>query len=49
LGYVKKQYSRYRKNVNREGTMREYLKEYGDVFNLVWLQLILDPAGEGVQ
>jgi hypothetical protein len=49
LGYVEKQYSRYRKNVNREGTMREYLKEYGDVFNLVWLQLILDPAGKGVQ
>jgi hypothetical protein len=49
LGYVEKQYSRYRRNVNLEGTMREYLKEYGDVFNLVWLQLILDPSGQGVQ
>jgi hypothetical protein len=46
LGYVEKQYSRYKRNVNREGTMRGYLKEYGDVFNLAWLQLILDPAGK---
>jgi hypothetical protein len=46
LGYVEKQYSRYKRNVNREGTMRGYLKEYGDVFNLVWLQLILDPSGK---
>jgi hypothetical protein len=49
LAYVEKQYSRYKKNVNREGMMREYLKEYGDVFNLVWLQLILDPAGKEVR
>jgi hypothetical protein len=47
LGYVEKQYSRYRRHVKPEGTMREYLKEYGDIFNLVWLQLILDPAGKG--
>jgi hypothetical protein len=46
LGYVEKQYSRYKRNVNCEGTMRGYLKEYGDVFNLGWLQLILDPSGK---
>jgi hypothetical protein len=44
LGYVEKQYSRYKRNVNPEGTMRAYLKEYGDVFNLIWLQLIGDPT-----
>jgi hypothetical protein len=42
LGYVEKQYARYKKTVNAKGTMREYLKQYGDIFNLVWMQLIAD-------
>ena len=49
LGYVDKQYARYKKTVNRKGTMREYLKQYGDVFNLIWMQLIADQAGKEAQ
>jgi hypothetical protein len=49
LGYVEKQYARYRRHVRPEGTMREYLKQYGDIFNLVWMQLIADQAGKEAQ
>jgi hypothetical protein len=49
LGYAEKQYARYKRHVNPEGTMREYLKQYGDVFNLIWMQLIVDPSGKGGQ
>lgn len=34
---VNKQYARYRKTVRQDGTMREYLKDYGDIFNLSWM------------
>ncbi len=43
LAYIEKQYSRYKRNVNPEGTIRDYLKDYGDAFNLIWIQLILNP------
>lgn len=43
LDYVDKQFKRYLKNANPEGTMRQYLKEYGDVFNLIWLNFVTKP------
>ncbi|MDA8079314.1 MAG: hypothetical protein M0Z79_10305 [Nitrospiraceae bacterium] len=44
LSYIDKQFSRYKRNVRADGTMREYLKDYGDVFNLVWLNFIQNPV-----
>ncbi|MEJ2684345.1 MAG: hypothetical protein P8Z71_08115 [Candidatus Sulfobium sp.] len=44
LSTVDKQFARYRKNVSAAGTMRDYLKDYGDVFNLAWLHHCLHPA-----
>jgi hypothetical protein len=49
LGYVEKQYSRYKRHVKPDGTMREYLKAYGDVFNLIWMQLIADHTEKEAQ
>ncbi|MBA4372920.1 MAG: hypothetical protein C0402_08655 [Thermodesulfovibrio sp.] len=50
LRKIEKQFSRYVRNVKPGGTMRDYLKDYGDVFNIVWMSFILDPqdAGEGM-
>jgi len=41
LEYVDKQFNRYRKNVDPEGTMEKYLKDYGDIFNIIWMNFIL--------
>ncbi len=43
LDYVDKQYRRYRKNVDPQGTMEKYLKDYGDIFNIIWTNFILNP------
>jgi len=43
LVYVDKQFKRYTKNVNPEGTMRDFLKDYGDVLNVIWMQMIMTP------
>jgi hypothetical protein len=43
LAYISKQFSRYVRNVKKNGTMREYLKDYGDVFNLIWMNFIIEP------
>jgi hypothetical protein len=43
LAYIDRQFRRYIKNVNQHGTMRDYLKDYGDVFNLVWMNFIIEP------
>jgi len=41
LNFIDRQFKRYTRNVNSAGTMRDYLKAYGDVFNLAWINLIL--------
>ncbi len=46
LNNVDKQFKRYIRNVNPEGTMKDYLRDYGDIFNLIWLHFILDAAQE---
>jgi hypothetical protein len=43
LAYVDKQFRRYTKNVNPGGTMRNFLKDYGDVLNVIWMNLIMNP------
>lgn len=47
LEYVDKQFRRYRKNVNPEGTISDYLKNYGDIFNLIWINFFLDSQKPG--
>jgi hypothetical protein len=44
LTKVDKQFARYKKNVRKDGTMRDYLKDYGDVFNLIWMHYCVDPS-----
>jgi hypothetical protein len=46
LNSVDKQFKRYLKNVDPDGQMKDYLREYGDVFNLIWLHLFLGPAAK---
>ncbi len=46
LSMIDRQFNRYRKNVKPDGTMIEYLKQYGDVFNLVWISLIIDAGAD---
>ena len=42
LAYMDKQFGRYKKNENPEGTMKDFLKNYGDLFNLIWMHFILE-------
>ncbi len=46
LVYIARQFKRYTKNVKHDGTMKEYLKDYGDVFNLIWMNFIIEPPEE---
>ena len=43
LTYVDKQFKRYIRNVKPDGTMRDFLKDYGDVLNIIWMNLIITP------
>lgn len=43
LVYVDKQFKRYTKNVNPGGTIRDFLKDYGDVLNVIWMTMIMNP------
>jgi len=47
LDYVTRQFKRYIKNENPEGTKKSYLKAYGDIFNLVWMNCIQKPDEHG--
>jgi len=46
LESVGKQFRRYVKNDNAQGTMKDYLKNYGDVFNIIWMNLFVRPDKE---
>jgi hypothetical protein len=48
LTYVDKQFKRYIRNVKQDGTMQDYLKNYGDVFNLIWMNFIIEPPEKTV-
>lgn len=41
LRQIDKQFVRYKKNVNPSGTMKDFLKDYGDVLNIIWMNQIL--------
>lgn len=43
LTNIDKQFRRYIRNVRKDGTMRDYLKKYGDIFNLIWMNFIIQP------
>jgi len=44
LERINVEFGRYVRNVTKEGKMRDYLKNYGDIFNLIWMDFILNPA-----
>lgn len=44
LTYVDKQFKRYVRNVKSDGTMTDFLKDYGDVLNVIWMNLIMNPS-----
>ena len=44
LEYVNRMFRRYTKNENPNGTMKDFLRDYGDVFNMAWMNLILKSA-----
>jgi hypothetical protein len=46
LAYVDQQFKRYTRNVNPDGTIRDFLKDYGDVLNVIWMNLIMNPTGK---
>jgi hypothetical protein len=41
LTYVGEQFKRYIKNVKPDGTMKDFLKDYGDILNVIWMNLIM--------
>ena len=43
VAYIDKQFKRYTRNVKQDGTMKDYLKDYGDVFNIIWMNSIIGP------
>jgi len=42
LDYVNSIFRRYTKNENPNGMMKDFLKDYGDVFNMAWMNIILN-------
>jgi len=46
LTYMNKQFKRYIKNVKPDGTMRDFLKDYGELLNIIWMNFILNPPKE---
>jgi len=42
LGYIDRMFKRYKKNENPAGTMESFLRDYADVFNMAWMNLILN-------
>jgi len=44
LTYMDTQFKRYTRNVNPDGTMRDFLKDYGDLLNVIWMNLIMNPV-----
>lgn len=43
LEYIDNQFQRYTKNENPQSTMKSFLKDYGDVFNILWIDNIRIP------
>jgi hypothetical protein len=43
IEYIDNQFQRYTKNENPQSTMKSFLKYYGDVFNILWIDNIRIP------
>jgi len=48
LGYIDRMFSRYKRNERPDGTIENFLKDYGDVFNMAWMSLILNQMDHDV-
>lgn len=48
LDYVNRMFRRYTKNENPNGTMEDFLKDYGDIINIAWMNIILNQLNEKV-
>lgn len=48
IGHIEKEFNRYKKNENPQGTMKSFLKNYGDVFNTLWVYYIRNRTQEKV-
>lgn len=44
LGHIHKEFKRYKKNVDPDGTMKDYLKNYSDIFNFIWMHIIIGQS-----
>lgn len=44
LGYVEKQFSRYARREKDGGTKADFSKKYSDIFNIIWMNGLLDAA-----
>lgn len=42
IGQIEKEFSKYTRNANPVGTMKDFLKDYGDIFNIIWMNFILN-------
>lgn len=40
LARMEFEFGRYRRNVDPEGGIRNFLKDYGDLFNIIWIDLL---------
>lgn len=43
LAYLNGEFSKFTRNVDAQGTMNQFLKRHGDLVNLTWIDLILNP------
>ncbi|PKL51940.1 MAG: hypothetical protein CVV37_03755 [Nitrospira bacterium HGW-Nitrospira-1] len=44
LTYMDKQFKRYIRNVKPDGTMKDFLKDYGELLNIIWMNFIMHPT-----
>jgi len=44
LKYIEKMFGRYTRNEKPNGTMKEFLKDYGDIINIAWMSIILNQV-----
>lgn len=44
LNFIDKMLRRYTKNEKPDGTMKDFLKDYGDIINIAWMGIILNQV-----
>lgn len=48
LGYMDRMFGRYKRNEKPDGTMKDFVKDYGDIFNIAWMNIILNQIESDV-